>query len=145
MSSKLKQSIIHLAIWSVVAIGFILVFSRSGSITGWKDNRIEKIILTFLFLTGFGGDAILGIIFRKKNNETLSSEKDEAVKGKAIEASYIITLVYVFLVTISIYTKYENSGMVHVGWLWFIAYSLVIMANISGSICSIILYKKLDN
>ncbi|SHJ12335.1 hypothetical protein SAMN02745751_01801 [Dethiosulfatibacter aminovorans DSM 17477] len=145
MSKKLRQSIIHLIIWSIVAVGFILIFSRANTIVNWTDNRAEKIILAILFLTGFGGDAILGMAFRGKGNEVDSDERDAAVTGKAMEASYIVTLLYVFLVTISIYTKYESAGTVNVGWLWFIAYSLVIVANVSSSICTIIMYKRLGN
>lgn len=145
MSKQMKQSIIHLIIWSVVALGFIIVFSGADTITNWTDNRIEKVILAILFLIGFGGDAVLGFVFRKKGDEIIKDERDISVSGKAMEASYIITILYVFLVTISIYTKYESEGMVHVGWLWFIAYSLVIMANISSSVCTIIMYKRLGS
>ncbi len=145
MSKQLKQSIIHLIIWSIVALGFILVFSRENTIINWSDNRTEKVILAILLLTGFGGDAILGIMFRKKGNEIIKDERDIEVTGKAMGASYIVTMLYVFLVTISIYIKNESAGMVHVGWLWFIAYSLVIVANIASSVCTIIVYKRLGS
>ncbi len=51
---------------------------------------------------------------------------------------------YVFIVAISLYTYYETDGSIPVGWMWFMAYSLVLVANVSTSSCTIVLYKKAD-
>jgi hypothetical protein len=47
--------------------------------------------------------------------------------------SFIFTLVYLFLIAMSLYLYYEKTGFVPVAWLWFTAYNVVMAANIATS------------
>ena len=47
-----------------------------------------------------------------------------------------------FLISIYLYLRYEAVGAVPVGWLWFIAYSIIVVANVLASAFSIYLYKR---
>jgi len=142
MSGKMKQNIFHFILWFIVAVVLVIVFSTEGTIAQWSDNRTKTVLVAALFLFGFSGDAVLRIIFSKKRVPT--DERDKYIQNKALAAGYVITLIYIFILAISIYTKYENNGMVPVAWIWFIAYSLVIIANLSVSAASVYQYWKSD-
>ena len=113
MNKQMKFSVLHLILWSTVAILFLVIFVSLEAINNWGDNRIKSIMLAILFLLGFGGDYILRYIFRKKTNEI----KNNKIISKALGSSFIATCIYIFVISISIYTKYEGSGFVPVGWL----------------------------
>lgn len=144
MNKMIKFHISHLLLWLFVAIGFISVFITLDAINNWGDNSLKSIMLALLFLIGFGGDYILRYIYRKRDGIIISDERDESIRLKAMEYSFILTMLYVFLITISIYTKYENIGLVPVGWLWFLAYSLVLVVHIFSSLIILIMYWKRD-
>jgi hypothetical protein len=63
---------------------------------------------------------------------------------KSMGFSAIATFIYIFIVAISLYIKYEEAGSVPVAWVWYIAYSLVMVANITGSLASSIYYWKIE-
>jgi hypothetical protein len=136
----MKHSLIHLILWLVVAVLFTLIFFSSGTIENWGDNRTKTLMLAALFFVGYGGDTVLRIIFRKRR--IVKDERDDYINLKAMSASFILSLIYVFIVAISLYTYFEAQGYLPIAWVWFIAYSLIVVANICGSAFSIFYYWK---
>lgn len=145
MSHQMKYSLLNLIIWLVVAVLFISIFFTGNTIENWGDNHKKTLMLAFLFVIGYLGQLILGIIFRKRKNVITKDERDEYLLNKARASSFIATLVYVFIVAISLYDYYEKSGLVPVAWIWFIAYSLIIVANVFTSGFAIFFYRKGGN
>lgn len=142
MSKKMKQSLFHFLLWFLVAVAFVIVFSSKGTIENWGDNKIKTVVIAFLFLVGLSGEFILRIIYRKKKNKIVVDERDEYITNKSLGAGYVITMLYIFILAITLYLKYESSGSVPVAWLWFIAYTLLIVANISSSAAALLCYWK---
>ncbi|MDM8533772.1 hypothetical protein QUF55_03610 [Clostridiaceae bacterium HSG29] len=142
MSKQMKYSVFHLILWSIVGILFLIIFISQDAINNWGDNKIKSIMLALLFIFGFGGEYILRFIFRKKPNMIIRDERDDKILAKALGSSFVGTILYIYLISISLYIRYEQSGFVPVGWLWFIAYSLIVIANIFTSIFSIIFYRS---
>jgi uncharacterized membrane protein YbjE (DUF340 family) len=144
MSSKLKASIINLILWCIVAIGMLYIFFGREALSDWGDNQNKTLLLALLFVVGYSGQLIIGLKYRDRKNKVMKDERDLSIQNKAMSASFITTLLYIFLITISLYTKFEQAGSVPVGWLWFIAYSLVVVANISSSSFTIYFYQRGD-
>jgi len=142
MSSQMKYSLSNLIIWSIVTVLFSGVFLNGNTIANWGDNSTKTIMLAILFGIGYIGQFTLLIIFRKRKNTITKDERDEFILNKAMARSFIVTLLYVFIVAISLYTYYEESGSVPVAWIWFIAYSLILVANLTASSLSIYFYRK---
>ncbi len=142
MSFKMKHTIIHLALWLIVGILLAILFFSKNTVNTWGDNRTKTLLVASLFLFGYAGDAILYFIFRKRKNKIVKDERDDYVSLKSTSAGFIFTLVYVFIIAISLYTKYESTGSVPIAWVWFIAYSLVVIANLSTSSFSLLYYYK---
>lgn len=139
MNRMIRFNVFHLMLWSVVAAGFLAVFLGFNAIANWGDNALKTVLLALLFVIGFGGDFLLRRRFKDAGDDAVGYE---ALRLKAMEISYILSLLYVFLAAISIYTRYEASGLVPVGWLWFLAYSLILVVHISASCAILFLHWK---
>lgn len=142
MSKNMKVNIIHTIMWTLVAIGLIIIFSLPNTIANWGDNRTKTILLAVLFLLGFGVDFVLRMIERSRQGEYKKDERDSKVKYDAVVKSFVVLILYIYILSIVLYSKYENAGAMPVGWVWFIAYSVVTAANLFVGIFTIIGYKK---
>lgn len=142
MSMQLKHAMIRMSLWALVFGLFLIVFLTGDTLETWGDNSTKTIMVASLFLFGFSGDAILSIVYRKRKDRVTRDERDDWIQKQAVSAGFIVTLVYVFLVTISLYTRFETSGLVPVAWLWFLAYSLICVANLTVTFFSVYFYRK---
>ncbi len=140
MSKHMKHSILTISLWGFVGILFLIILLSTDAIANWSDNRIKSILLAALFFVGFLSDFILKRVFNKKR--ALSDERDQLVIKDAAVSSFIIVVIYVFIFLITLFLKYETTGFVPVGWLWVIAYSLIVVSNVVYSLMTIISYKK---
>jgi len=138
----MKHSIYTLIIWSVVAVLLIILFFSGNTINTWGDNRTKTLLIASLFFIGYAGSVLLWFIFRKRKNKIVKDERDDYVSLKAISSSFIFTLVYIFILAISLYLKYESAGSVPIAWVWFIAYSLVVVSFLTSSAFSLVYYYK---
>ena len=139
MNRMIRFNVFHLVLWSVVAAGFVAVFLGFDAIANWGDNALKTVLLALLFVVGFGGDLLLRHKFKAAGEDVAAYE---ALRLKAMEISYLFSLLYIFLAAISIYIRHEDSGLVPVGWLWFLAYSLILVVHISASCAILYLHCK---
>ena len=142
MSKQMKHAMIRMILWTVVFVFFLIVFLTGDTLKAWGDNATKTLLMAALFLVGFSGDAVLRFMDRKRNNQAIKDERDDFIQNQAVSAGFIVTLLYVFLVTIGLYMKFEASGLVPVAWLWFLAYSLICVANLSVTAFSVYFYRK---
>lgn len=142
MSKAMKFTIIKACSWAMVGLFMIMIFSNKSTILEWGDNRTKTILMAFLFLFGYSMDVTLMILEKTKKFGFKRDERDLFIQHKAMSFGFILSLIYVFTTAITLYTIYENKGAIPVGWMWFIAYSLVIVANISVALPALILYRK---
>jgi len=142
LNKTLRFNILHLILWSLVSVAFLWVFLEFDAIANWGDNALKSILLALLFVVGFGGDMILRFKFKLNKDETEADGLRDSLRLQAMESSYIATLLYIFIAAISIYIRYEDSGLVPVGWLWFLAYSLILVVNIASSLAILIMHHK---
>lgn len=142
MSKTMKFTLIHVCSWTLVGLFMIMIFLNPSTIEQWGDNRNKTILLASLFILGYSTDLILLLFEKSKKFGFKRDERDFDVQRKATNIGFIIALVYVFFAAITLYTKYESKGLMPVGWMWFLAYSTVIIANLSVSVPSLLLYRK---
>jgi hypothetical protein len=124
-----RYSLLRISAWLIVAIVMILIFSDKDTILMWGDNKTKTILLAVLIAFGLGSDLIIRSVINKKG-----LIKDDYKNQKAINIGLIATLIYVFTASIVLYTYFENSGLVSVGWLWFLAYSTIVFVNVAVGI-----------
>jgi hypothetical protein len=68
-----------------------------------------------------------------------TDERDEDIRRRANAGAFLVVLVYVFALAIFLWERYQDSGFVPVGWMWFLAYSTSFTAFISSSVIALIL------
>jgi hypothetical protein len=69
-------------------------------------------------------------------------ERDEEIQKRANATAFLLVLVYVFVLSIVLWEKYQGRGFVPVGWMWFLAYSTSFAAFISSSVIALILESR---
>ncbi len=142
MSKLMKINIIQVVSWSIVAIGVLIIFSLLGTIEQWGDNRIKTILLALLFLLGYTLDFGLRMYEKSKKWGFRRDERDRVIQSEAMSVGFVILVLYIFILSIFLYTKYETDGFMPIGWVWLIAYSTVVVANLSVGVSSLLLYRK---
>lgn len=142
MSKLMKINIIQVTTWSIVAIGVLVIFLLPGTIEHWGDNKLKTVLLALLFLVGFTIDFIFRMYERSQKWGFKRDERDMMIQSKALSTGFIILVIYIFIISIGLYTKYEAEGFMPIGWVWLIAYSTIVVANLSVGISSLIRYRK---
>jgi len=142
MSKSMKQNLVQVITWSTVAIGVLLVFTRPDTIQNWGDNRTKTLLLALLFLIGFGTDFVVRLMEKSKRFGFIKDERDREIQHKSLEIGYVGIILYIFVLTITLYAIYEAAGALPIGWVWFIAYTTIVTANLIAGITSLFMYRK---
>ncbi|SCZ81828.1 hypothetical protein [Acidaminobacter hydrogenoformans] len=142
MSNAMKFNIIQVITWSIAAICLIIIFVSGDTIEAWGDNKNKTLLLSIIFLIGFGTDFVLRVLEKSKKWNFKRVERDIAIQYQSQSIGFVLVLIYVFILSISLYVYYEESGFIPVGWVWFIAYSTIVFANLSSGYSSLLLYLK---
>jgi len=125
-----KYNLVHVISWTFVAIFMVVIFMKGDTIKDFGDNRIKTILLASLFIIGFGTDAGIRIVKRSKKLSCSGQYKE--IQNQSTAYAFIIVLIYIYLLNISLYLYYEEVGFLPVGWIWFSAYSTIVMANLAS-------------
>jgi len=142
MSKAVKVLIAQMIIWSMVAIVMLVVVSMPGTIKNWGDNALKTVLLGALVFLGYGSDFAFQLSSRSKRWGYQKDERDRHINTKAVNFSMIALLLYIFIFSITLYTVYESAGALPVGWMWILAYSSIVEANLSVRLASLLYYKK---
>lgn len=145
MTQAKKRALFTFLIWGSVMIAFSIIFFISGG--GPGSYHLEKwrriaggVIIAFGFV------AYYGMMFLTRDRPGASGvatdERDEDIRRRANGTGFIIVLLYVFALAIYLWERYQGTGSVPVGWMWFLAYSTSFAAYISSSIGALILESK---
>ena len=145
MSKAMKFNIVQVISWSIIALCMIIIFSMKGTIENWGDNKIKTILLALLFLLGYGGNMLLMILEKSSKWGFKRDERDQLIQYQSLSRAILILILYIYTVSIILYIKYETARFVPIGWVWFIAYSSVVVTFISSGYTSLYLYRKQGN
>jgi hypothetical protein len=144
MTQARKRAVFTFLIWGSVMASFAGIFFIGGgpeqyALEKWRRTAGGAII-------AFGFAAYYGMLFLNRNRPgargVATDERDEDIRKRANGASFVVVLLYVFALAIYLWERYQGSGFVPIGWMWFLAYSTSFTAYIASSIGALILESK---
>ncbi|PAT02262.1 hypothetical protein CI105_02655 [Candidatus Izimaplasma bacterium ZiA1] len=138
MNAAFKNSLYLLIVSSLSLFGFSIFFFIVGPVDFVQDSLnlvISSCILAFFFVTS----SIINLVNHKKKLEAYD-ERDNSIISNANIYGFVITMMYVFVFTTSLFIKFRDLEYVSVGYLWFIAYSSIIFSYFSISLLIVVTY-----
>lgn len=144
MTQSNKRAIWSLCIWGPIALAFVVLFFIVGKPATYTDTRIVRILISAIFGLGFLSYALMLFQTRLKPGQEsyASDERDEMISMQGANAGMIVVMVYVYVLAMGLFLNYEEVGSVPVGWMWFLAYSTMLMAFLSASTITLILHQR---
>ena len=135
-----KIAWITLIIWTIILIGFSIIFFSGNNAEEWGVNRIKRVVSAILFGIGFLSFFI--IQFKRRKNK--KDERTFLIELKASRLSMIIVLLYVYVSSVVLYIIYETKLLMPVSWMWFLAYSTICITFIVNSGLHLWFEKKVE-
>ncbi|HKK95333.1 MAG TPA: hypothetical protein VJ916_03285 [Anaerovoracaceae bacterium] len=137
MNKLTKLGVTKTLSWAAVAIVMVIIFSNKNAILNWGDNQIKTILLAVLIAFGLFMDLVIRTIIKRGRQL-----KENQINYKNLNVEIIATLLYIFIIIITLYIYYESAGAVPVGWLWFIAYSTIVFVDITFGVCDLLFNQR---
>jgi hypothetical protein len=146
MTGLQKRSFYDLIISAVFLIGLTALFFSGGGAETYVQDTSRKILVAALL--GLGYLLLFLVLFlvrvKSKDKTILMDERDERIVRQALGTAFTVFGIYVFILCIGLYEAYNQSGVMPVGWMWFLAYSSGFIAILSRSIATLVLYKRMS-
>ena len=127
MSQTRLRAWLAVAIWSVVGVGFAVAFFAWGGPADFGAERVRVVAGAVAIGLGYVGYAAVLWATRGREGMVVRDERDQQVLARARLATLVILLVAVYALSIGLWEAYRGAGAVPVGWLWFLAYGVVIV------------------
>ncbi len=149
MTQLKKRAILSLLIWSIVMTALIVVFFSGGGPTTFLQGE-RKVTLSRVYVTvGFTAYFLMLFMTRiRRGSEKFSKdERDEQIARLAFMTGFTTIMAYVFLFCLFLYwfySVYQNSNLMPVGWVWFLALSSVYVGYISHALATLVLDLRLS-
>jgi len=133
------QARLAAAVWSIAAVVFAVAFFAGGGSTEFGADRGRHLLSALTVALAYGGYWVMVWITRRRAGGVRAvDERDVHVVARAGQTTLIVVLVSVYVVAIGLWTVYEESGSVPVGWMWFLAYGIIILAFLAYAISTIV-------
>jgi hypothetical protein len=144
MSQSHQRALGSLVVWGpVLAIFAGLFFLVRGGAASFGEDPPRIAAVAGLFAVGFL--LHFAILFRTRSRGAASrDERDLQVERRAWGPTLGLSLGYVFLTCIVLWEAHRDTGLVPVGWMWFIAYSTVFLAFVIQAGATLFLERRLD-
>ncbi len=142
LSQTRKRGWMALTIWCLVGVGFFITFFGGTGATGFATDGPRHLLGASFLGVGFVAYWLLLWITRKgEGGAPPFDERDTLIVARGNQVALVVVLLWVYLLTIGLWTVFESAGQVPVGWMWFLAYGSVIVAFVVSSGVSLILDK----
>jgi Predicted membrane protein (DUF2178) len=141
MTHSRKRALWALAVLAVVLVAFATAFFSSGGPEDFGRDRGRILIVAVVIGVGF----LLHLLtprlagLRSAKGPVVRDERDEFVARRASGAAMTMTLIYVFVVSISLWEAYREDQVVPVGWMWFLAYTSMFFGALSHAVATLFL------
>jgi uncharacterized membrane protein YidH (DUF202 family) len=133
------------ASYTLLLFGILFLFLVVDLIVIGIDNYLNRghflLVAAMILVTMI---VYFFMLYQTKNSDHLIDERDNVIQQKATSVALMITVMFVFLVSIGLFLVYENDGSLPVAWLWIQAYLTYTMAYTSSSFITVVLYRR-DN
>jgi uncharacterized membrane protein len=141
MTQLRKRTLWIVAIWSVVGTGFLATFFAAGGAESFAEDS-GRIAAGSVFLAfGVIGTPVMLTLTRARAGaeHLVADERDDRLARRANPIGMTIVAMYVFLVCIVLWDAYREPGAVPVGWMWFLAYTTMILTYLSTAIVQLVM------
>jgi hypothetical protein len=137
MNVSLKRSIATCIIFGILFLYLILFFSIIGP-EKFLVKKIYTVISAVVIMLSMLSFALMLLFTNKKEN--VVDERDYVIQRKASSTGLLVSLIYVFILSITLFVVYRDNGTINVSWMWFIAYSTFAFGYFFTSLFHIYLY-----
>lgn len=137
MNVSYKRSIITSIIFGILFLYLVTIFVVIGP-NQFVSNKTNMIITSIVIAVAMLSFAFAMLFTNKKGN--IVDERDDYIQKKASSIGLMISLIYVFLLSIILFVINRNSGFIDVSWLWFIAYSTFAFGYFITSLIHVYVY-----
>ena len=144
MTQTRKRAVFTFLIWGVVMTAFSVIFFFGAGPERYTLEKWRRLAGAGIIACGYLSYGLMLFLTRIRPgvHAVGRDERDEEIQKSANATAFILVLVYVFFLSITLWEKYQGSGFVPAGWMWFMAYSTSFAAFISSSVIALILELK---
>lgn len=123
MTQSRKRALFTLSIWVTVMIVFAVSFFCWGG--PYAEDKLKRLFMGLLLGSGYISFGLMMYLTRARSGAApmVTDERDEQIARQANGTALVVVLLYVFLICIVLFEAHHDTGMVPVGWMWFLAYS----------------------
>lgn len=141
MTQARKRALLTFIIWGAVMTAFSLIFFLGEGPEEYHMERWRRVAGAAIIAAGYLSYGVMLFLTRDRpgSHGIFSDERDKGIRRQANATAYVIVLLYVFALSIFLWERYQDSGLVPVGWMWFLAYSMSFLAFLSSSVIALIL------
>ena len=139
MTQARVRALWTLAIWSVVAAGFAWTFFWGGGPADYAEDGTRRALGGAFLAFGFFGTPLMQWWTRGRPGAVAADERDQAIGRRATTGGMVVVMLYVFVLSIGLWERHEDSGCVPVGWMWFLAYSTAAVGYLTPAVVSLLL------
>lgn len=125
-------------IWALAGAGFTTAFFAWGGPGEYARDRGRILAGAIAIAVGYGAHYLALWMTRARGGAVLSDERDAQVVAQASRATLIVVLVAVFALSVGLWEGYREAGSVPVGWLWFLAYGVVILTSVVHGVATLV-------
>jgi len=146
MNQAQIRSIYCLAIWGTVALAFCGVFFLRGGPEGFAGDSLRILIAALDFGFGYLVYILMLKLTRKKSSSTamLQDERDHEIARRANGTALVSVMTFIFILSIILFTLFQDLGVLPAGWLWFLAYFTSCFAYIVHAVVTLFLYREMS-
>ncbi len=146
MNQAQIRSIYSLVIWGTVALVICGVFFLWGGPESFAGDSLRILIAALGFGFGYLGYILMLKLARKKSSATamLQDERDHEIAQRANGIALMSVLVFIFILSMILFTMFQDLGVLPVGWMWFFAYFTACFGYIMHAVTTIFLYKEMS-
>ncbi len=144
MTQARKRAVFTLIIWGAVMTAFSIMFFSGDGPERYHVEKWRRVAGAAVIAFGFLTYWFMLFLTRVRPGASVvaTDERDLETRRRASATGFLVTLIYVFALAIFLWERYQVSGAVPVGWMWFLAYSTSFAAFISSSLVALILDSK---
>lgn len=141
MTRSKKRALAGILICGIVLISFTLIFFSRGGAESYIDDTFRKAASASLFGAGY----LIYFAMILRTRQSPCDERDDAVSIRAGQSALTVILLYVYILSITLYEIYRSAGSLPVSWMWFIGYSTAFVGPAAHSISTLILHRGAGN
>lgn len=139
MSMWQRRAVIWMVIWAVATVGFLVAGFVGKGPAGLAQDTPRRDLAAGFVAGGIVLSMAVRFVTRRRAGVTVD-ERDEAINGKSSEIALGLTAAGVFVGCIALNEAYHAAGAVPVNWVWFLAFSSMVVAHLAQAVGAVILY-----